>query len=87
MTYSTRSSPLPLWERSPREARRPLSAIHGLRGTWTPVHRERGRRRRRLLGTRHPLPNPSPIKGEGLKRLFAGRFAKRHGTFADERVT
>jgi hypothetical protein len=33
------------------------------------ARRERGRRRRRLLRRRHPLPNPSPIKGEGLKRL------------------
>ena len=31
------------------------------------ARRERGRRRRRLLRRRHPLPNPSPIKGEGLK--------------------
>jgi len=31
-----------------------LSAIHGLRGTWAPARR-------------HPLPNPSPIKGEGLE--------------------
>jgi len=29
--------------------------------------RERGWRRRRLLRRRHPLPNPSPIKGEGPK--------------------
>ena len=31
------------------------------------ARRERGRRRRRLLRGRHPLPNPSPIKGEGLR--------------------
>jgi hypothetical protein len=59
--------PLPSRERSTRAARRergrrrrrllrrrPLSAIHGLRSTWAPTRR-------------HPLPNPSPIKGEGFE--------------------
>ncbi len=42
-------SPLPSWERS----------------TLQRVKRERGRRRRRLLGRRSPSPQPLPHKGEG----------------------
>src|SRR6185295_15046377 len=38
------------------------------------ARRERGRRRRRLLRRRHPLPNPSPIKGEGLRAIRALSF-------------
>src|SRR6185369_10427966 len=44
-------SPLPLWERSPRAARR-----------------ERGRRRRRLLRSRYPSPQPLSHKGRGASR-------------------
>src|SRR5207342_1564453 len=39
--------------------RAPLSAIHGLRGTWTPVHR---RRRSRRLRRRHPLRKPLAVR-------------------------
>src|SRR4029453_6140899 len=46
------------------------------------ARRERGGRRRRLLRRLHPLPNPSPIKGEGLKTHAPSLLICRGATLA-----